>query len=118
MGTGCGSVLYAMTSGFLERRIYTLSACADLLLKLALFACALILDFQQPYSPTMASLLAGATKAAHSAATSLLSAAEVTVGSSIPIKVPVKEDAPDKTFTFEGISGKSVFVRSTPSSCR
>ena len=59
----------------------------------------------------MASVLATATKAAHSAATSLLSAAEVKVGSTIPIKVPIKEEAPDKPFTLEGISGKNVFVR-------
>ena len=42
---------------------------------------------------------------------SLLSAAEVKVGSTIPIKVSIKEDAPDKPFTLEGISGKNVFVR-------
>ena len=59
----------------------------------------------------MASVLATAIKAAHSAATSLLSAAEVKVGSTIPIKVSIKEDAPDKPFTLEGISGKNVFVR-------
>ena len=58
----------------------------------------------------MASLLSGATKTAHSLATSLLSAAEAKVGSTIPLKVPVKEDAADKTFTFEGIKGKNVFV--------
>nr|VWP00735.1 Calcium influx-promoting protein ehs1 [Ganoderma boninense] len=58
----------------------------------------------------MASLLAGATKTAHHLATSLLSAAEVKVGSTIPIKVPVKEDATDKTLTFESIKGKNVFV--------
>ena len=59
----------------------------------------------------MASLLSGATKTAHSLATSLLSAAEAKVGSTIPLKVTVKEDAEDKTFTFEGIKGKNVFVR-------
>ena len=59
----------------------------------------------------MASLLAGATKTAHHLATSLLSAAEVKVGSTIPVKVPVKEDAPDKSLTFESIKGKNVFVR-------
>ncbi|KAI0349841.1 Redoxin [Trametes cingulata] len=58
----------------------------------------------------MASLLAGATKTAHSLATSLLSAAEAKVGSTIPLKVPVKEDDPQKTFTFEGIKGKNIFV--------
>ncbi|KAI0328929.1 Redoxin [Cubamyces sp. BRFM 1775] len=58
----------------------------------------------------MASLLSGATKTAHHLATSLLSAAEAKVGSTIPAKVPVKEDDPEKTFTFEGIKGKNVFV--------
>ncbi|KAI9059369.1 Redoxin [Trametes sanguinea] len=59
----------------------------------------------------MASLLAGATKTAHSLATSLLSAAEAKVGSTIPLKVPVKEDDAQKTFTFEGVlKGKNVFV--------
>ncbi|KAI0363704.1 Redoxin [Pilatotrama ljubarskyi] len=58
----------------------------------------------------MASLLAGATKTAHSLATSLLSAAEAKVGSTIPLKVPVKEDDAQKTFTFEGIKGKNIFV--------
>ncbi|CDO76904.1 hypothetical protein BN946_scf184594.g11 [Trametes cinnabarina] len=59
----------------------------------------------------MASLLAGATKTAHSLATSLLSVAEAKVGSTIPLKVPVKEDDPEKTFTFqERLKGKNVFV--------
>ena len=58
----------------------------------------------------MASVLATAIKAAHSAAMSLLSAAEVKVGSTIPIKVSIKEDAPDKPFILEGIPGKNVFV--------
>ncbi|KAI8977861.1 Redoxin [Trametes punicea] len=58
----------------------------------------------------MASVLAGATKTAHHLATSLLSAAEAKVGSSIPLQVPVKEDDAEKTFTFEGIKGKNIFV--------
>ncbi|KAI0740400.1 Redoxin [Earliella scabrosa] len=58
----------------------------------------------------MASLLSGATKTAHSLATSLLSSAEVKVGSTLPVKVPVKEDSAEKSFTFEGIKGKNVFV--------
>lgn len=33
------------------------------------------------------------------------------LGSTIPIAVPVKEDEADKSFTFEGISGKNLFVR-------
>ncbi|KAI0808105.1 Redoxin [Fomes fomentarius] len=58
----------------------------------------------------MASILSGATKTAHSLATSLLSAAEAKVGSTIPIKVPVKEDSAEKSFTFENITSKNVFV--------
>ncbi|KAI0665483.1 Redoxin [Trametes maxima] len=58
----------------------------------------------------MASLLSGATKTAHSLAPSLLSSAEVKVGSTVPIKVPVKEEDTEKPFTFEGIRGKNVFV--------
>ncbi|RDX44652.1 Redoxin [Polyporus arcularius HHB13444] len=58
----------------------------------------------------MASLLAGATKTAHHLATSLLSAAEAKVGSVIPLKVPVKENDAEQTFTFESLKGKNVFV--------
>ncbi|OJT07302.1 hypothetical protein TRAPUB_1845 [Trametes pubescens] len=58
----------------------------------------------------MASLLAGATKTAHSLATSLLSAAEAKAGSTLPVSVPVKEDDAEKPFTFAGITGKNVFV--------
>lgn len=58
----------------------------------------------------MASLLAGATKTAHSLATSLLSAAEAKAGSTLPVSVPVKEDDAQKPFTFAGIAGKNVFV--------
>jgi len=58
----------------------------------------------------MASLLASATDAAHSAAVSLMSAAEVKPGSTIPISVPVKEEEATKTFTFEGITGKNIFI--------
>ncbi|KAI0739506.1 Redoxin [Daedaleopsis nitida] len=58
----------------------------------------------------MASLLSTATKTAHSVATSLLSASEAKVGSTLPLKVPVKEDSPGQTTTFEGIKGKNVFV--------
>ena len=67
--------------------------------------------FSSNYIQTMASLLSGATKTAHHLATSLLSAAEAKVGSTIPVKVPVKEDDAQKTFTFEGIKGKNIFVR-------
>ena len=66
----------------------------------------------------MASLLAGATKTAHHLATSLLSAAEAKVGSTLPLKVPVKETDPEKPFTFEGIKGKNVFVRPSSVSSR
>ncbi|KAH9939706.1 Redoxin [Epithele typhae] len=58
----------------------------------------------------MATALVALASSAHSMATSLLSAAEVKVGSTIPIKVPVKESAPNESFTFENISGKSVIV--------
>ncbi|KAI0791377.1 Redoxin [Abortiporus biennis] len=57
----------------------------------------------------MASILASATKAAHSTVTSLLEASQVTPGSTIPT-AEVKENAPDKAFTFEGITGKNVFI--------
>ena len=59
----------------------------------------------------MASLLSTATQAAHSAAVSLMSAAEVKPGATIPTKVPVKEEDATQTFTFEGIKGRNVFVR-------
>ncbi|EPS93085.1 hypothetical protein FOMPIDRAFT_1026636 [Fomitopsis schrenkii] len=58
----------------------------------------------------MASLLSTATQAAHSAAVSLMSAAEVKPGAVIPTKVPVKEEEATQTFTFEGIKGKNIFV--------
>ncbi|KAI0819695.1 Redoxin [Trametes gibbosa] len=58
----------------------------------------------------MASILATATKTAHSLATSLLSAAEVKVGSTLPTKVSVKEEDATAPFTFEGIKGKNIFV--------
>ena len=66
----------------------------------------------------MASLLSGATKTAHSLATSLLSAAEVKVGSTIPAKVAVKEDSAESTFTFDSLNGKNIFVRSVRPSAR
>lgn len=58
----------------------------------------------------MASLLSSATKVAHSAAVSLMAAAEVKVGSTIATAVPVKENEAVKTFTFDGITGKNIFV--------
>ncbi|KAH9840756.1 Redoxin [Rhodofomes roseus] len=58
----------------------------------------------------MASLLSTATQVAHSAAVSLMSAAEVKPGATIPTKVPVKEEEAAKTFTFESIKGRNVFV--------
>ena len=58
----------------------------------------------------MASLLAGATKTAHHLATSLLSAAEAKVGSTLPLKVPVKEMDAEKPFTFEAVKGKNIIV--------
>lgn len=64
-----------------------------------------------PPISTMASLLSTATQAAHSAAVSLMSAAEVKPGAVIPTKVPVKEEEATQTFTFEGIKGKNIFVR-------
>lgn len=58
----------------------------------------------------MASLLASATDAAHHAAATLLTPAQVKPGSTIPTAVPVKEDSPTDTFTFEGLAGLNVFV--------
>ncbi|KZT67560.1 peroxiredoxin [Daedalea quercina L-15889] len=58
----------------------------------------------------MASLLSSVTHVAHSAAVSLMSAAEVKPGSTIPTKVPVKEEEATQTFTFEGIKGRNIFV--------
>ncbi|CCL98453.1 uncharacterized protein FIBRA_00451 [Fibroporia radiculosa] len=58
----------------------------------------------------MASILSSATQAAHTAAVSLMSAAEVKPGSTIPTAVPIKEDEARSTFTFAGITGKNVFV--------
>jgi hypothetical protein len=46
----------------------------------------------------MTSILASATQAAHSAAASYLSKAQVTPGSVIPTGIKVKEDAPDAPF--------------------
>lgn len=62
-------------------------------------------------SSTMASILASATQAAHSAAASLLSAVQIKPGSTIPTSVSVKEDSPEHGFTLEGLTGKNVFVR-------
>ncbi|KAI0338155.1 Redoxin [Trametopsis cervina] len=58
----------------------------------------------------MASILSSVTNAAHSAAANLLSAAQVQPGATIPTSVTVKEEAPDKTFTFAGLTGRNVFV--------
>ncbi|PCH34733.1 Redoxin [Wolfiporia cocos MD-104 SS10] len=58
----------------------------------------------------MASILSSATHAAHSAAVSLMSSAEVKPGSTLPTSVPIKEEEPDKTFTVQGIKGKNIFV--------
>lgn len=59
----------------------------------------------------MASLLSTATQAAHSAAVSFMSSAEIKPGASIPTKVPVKEEEATQTLTFEGIKGRNIFVR-------
>ncbi|KAH9848201.1 Redoxin-domain-containing protein [Lenzites betulinus] len=58
----------------------------------------------------MASVLASATKTAHSLATSLLSAAEAKVGATIPTNVHIKEDDASAPFTLAAITGKNVFV--------
>ncbi|KAH9946572.1 Redoxin [Amylocystis lapponica] len=58
----------------------------------------------------MTTMLASATDAAHHAAATLLSPAQITPGSTIPTAVPVKEDSPTETFTFEGLTGLNVFV--------
>ncbi|GBE85759.1 Putative peroxiredoxin [Sparassis crispa] len=56
------------------------------------------------------SLLSSTIQTAHAAVTSLLSAAEVKPGSTIPTSALVKEDSSTETFTFEGLTGKNVFV--------
>jgi len=61
-------------------------------------------------TPIMASILASATQVAHSAAVSIMSAAEVKPGSTIPTSVPIKEEEAAKTFTLEGITGKNIFL--------
>ncbi|KIP01531.1 hypothetical protein PHLGIDRAFT_112953 [Phlebiopsis gigantea 11061_1 CR5-6] len=58
----------------------------------------------------MASVLSSVTNAAHSAAVSLLSSAQVQPGASLPTKVSVKEQAADEELTFESLTGKNVFV--------
>lgn len=84
----------------------------------------------------MASVLSSVTNAAHSAAVSLLSSATVEAGTlsslplveaflthergggSLPIKVPVKEQAADEQITFETLTGRNVFVGTSVISCR
>lgn len=62
----------------------------------------------------MASLVASATDAAHSAAVSIMSAAQVKPGATLPVSVPVKEQEAAKTFTLDGLSGKNVLVCAPP----
>ncbi|GJE94031.1 peroxiredoxin [Phanerochaete sordida] len=58
----------------------------------------------------MASVLSSVTNAAHSAAVSLLASAQITAGSDLPIKVPVKEEAADQETTFASLEGKNVII--------
>jgi hypothetical protein len=58
----------------------------------------------------MASFITGAAHAAHSAAATILSAAQITAGEEISVK-SVKEDDPDKTLTLD-LTGKNIIVRS------
>ncbi|PSS29882.1 hypothetical protein PHLCEN_2v2613 [Hermanssonia centrifuga] len=58
----------------------------------------------------MASILSSVTNAAHAAAANILSAAEVQPGGLIPTAVSVKEESADKPITFEGLTGKNVFI--------
>lgn len=60
----------------------------------------------------MASILAGAARAAHSAVASVLAAGQVGVGDEIPA-LNVKEDNPEKSFKLD-LSGKNVIVRVDP----
>lgn len=57
----------------------------------------------------MASLLAGAARAAHSAAASVLAVGQISVGDEIPAR-NIKEDNPEKSFTLD-LSGKNIIVR-------
>lgn len=58
----------------------------------------------------LASTAASAAKAAHAGAASLLSAAQVKVGATIPSST-VKEDDPQAAFSLgEGLTGKNIIV--------
>ena len=56
----------------------------------------------------MASILIGAAHVAHSAAASLLSTAQITVGNHIPTN-DVKENDPEKPITLD-LTGKNIIV--------
>ncbi|KAH7919676.1 Redoxin [Leucogyrophana mollusca] len=56
----------------------------------------------------MASILTGAARAAHSAAATMLSAAQITVGEPIPAK-PVKEEDPERAITLD-LTGKNIII--------
>ncbi|KAI9569979.1 Redoxin-domain-containing protein [Boletus coccyginus] len=56
----------------------------------------------------MTSILTGAARAAHSAAATVLSAGQISVGDEIPA-VNVKEDNPDQPFTLD-LSGKCIIL--------
>lgn len=60
----------------------------------------------------MASILTSAARAAHSAAASILSAGQISVGDEIPA-LKAKEDNPEKSFTLD-LSGKNIIVRVVP----
>lgn len=62
-----------------------------------------------PQIAQMASIITGATRAAHSAVATVLSAAQIPVGEAIPSK-PVKEDDPVKPVTLD-LAGKNIIVR-------
>ncbi|KAF8840445.1 Redoxin [Paxillus ammoniavirescens] len=56
----------------------------------------------------MASFIAGAARAAHSAAATILSVAQITAGEEISVK-SVKEDDPEKTLTLD-LTGKNIIL--------
>lgn len=106
-----GSCAHTMTSSFEVDRVLQVGPNAHRMLPLSLLTLShttISIHFAQH---TMASVLASATQAAHSAAISLFTAAQVQPGSTIPIDVPIKEDSPEQTFTFDNLKGKTIFVR-------
>ena len=58
----------------------------------------------------MASVIASATQAAHSAVTSVLSAAQIKIGDAIP-DAKVKETSPQETLSLAGLPGRNIIVR-------